>query len=205
MKTAILFDCEFLTTEGAMSRVWCGPYDPDPIVVQIGIVELSLEGKFPILMDEKLYVVPRDRKGETCKLDPFFTELTGINEETLTLYGLELDEALRCLKSLAKDAPLWSWGKDEMFALAISCYMSGLEPPLPAKRFNNACHLMLKAGVPYDTVKTLRSSTLASHFGIETHALAAHDALDDALSMAYAFQHLLEEEKLCAQDFHPNS
>ena len=38
MKTAIIFDCEFLAIEGSPQRFWCGPFDPDPVVAQIGAV-----------------------------------------------------------------------------------------------------------------------------------------------------------------------
>nr|WP_275078093.1 hypothetical protein [Pseudovibrio sp. W64] len=40
MKTAVVFDCEFLTSEGAQRRFWCAPFDPDPVIAQIGAVKL---------------------------------------------------------------------------------------------------------------------------------------------------------------------
>ena len=58
MKTAILFDCEFLCLEGSQRRFWCAAHDPDPVVVQIGAVKLGLEGDFPLLDTYKAYVRP---------------------------------------------------------------------------------------------------------------------------------------------------
>ena len=48
MDHAIVFDCEFLTAEGAPQRFWCGPYNPDPVIVQIGLVRLGLSAGFPV-------------------------------------------------------------------------------------------------------------------------------------------------------------
>ena len=46
METAIIFDCEFLVIEGAPQNFWCGPFDPDPVIAQIGAAKLDLQGDF---------------------------------------------------------------------------------------------------------------------------------------------------------------
>ena len=71
MKSAVLFDCEFLCNEGSQRRFWCGPHDPDPVIAQIGAVKLGLEEDFPILETLTLYVRPVDRDGRQYELDPF--------------------------------------------------------------------------------------------------------------------------------------
>lgn len=200
MEHTLVFDCEFLTAEGSPSRFWCGPYDPDPVVAQIGVVKIGLEGDFPLLDTLRLYVIPRDRNGEQFTLDPFFTKLTGIAEETIEQKGLPLNEALVHTKDFASGARLWSWGKDEFNMVAISCYVEGLMPPIPATQFGNACALLLKAGMPYEDIKKTRSNRLADYFNIEHPPLQGHDALDDALSVAYVLQALLQQEKLRPSD-----
>ncbi|RUV80239.1 exonuclease, partial [Mesorhizobium sp. M1A.F.Ca.IN.022.07.1.1] len=40
MKTAIIFDCEFLCLQGSQRRFWCAPHDPDPVIAQVGAVKL---------------------------------------------------------------------------------------------------------------------------------------------------------------------
>jgi len=72
MKTAIVFDCEFVCLEGSQRRYWCAAHDPDPIVAQIGAVKLGLEGDFPILETHMDYVVPVDRYGNRYELDRFY-------------------------------------------------------------------------------------------------------------------------------------
>ena len=108
MKHTLVFDCEFLTTESSPSRFWCGPYDPDPLVAQIGVAKLGLEGDYPILDTLRLFVIPRDRHNKRFTLDPFFTKLTGITEEDIQQHGLPLEEALERCKELSSGATLWS-------------------------------------------------------------------------------------------------
>ncbi len=129
MKTAIIFDCEFLCIEGSQRRFWCAAADPDPVIAQIGAVRLGLEGAFPLLDRYKAYVLPIDRFGEKYSLDPYFTDLTGITEENIATKGLTLQEALSGLDSFSDGARFWSWGKDELNMVAISCYIAGIRLP----------------------------------------------------------------------------
>ena len=201
MDCAIVFDCEFLTSEGAPSRFWCGPHDPDPIVVQIGMVKIGLTEDCPVLETARLYVVPRDRKGGKIGLDPFFTRLTGITDAKIDAEGLPLAEALTAVADFAGGARLWSWGKDEFNMIAISCYVAGIPPVIPVGQFGNACALLERAGMPYEDIKRTRSNQLADYFGIDHPPLRGHDALDDALSVACVVQALLQQGKLQAADF----
>jgi hypothetical protein len=200
MTHTLIFDCEFLTAEGAPSRFWCGPHDPDPVVAQIGIVKIGLDADFPLLDTLRIHVVPRTRYGDRFALDPLFTKLTGIGDTTIDELGVSLGEALQKTKDFASGAKLWSWGKDEFNMVAISCYVEGLGPPIPATQFGNACSLLLKAGMPYDDIKRTRSNTVAEYYQLEHPPLRGHDALDDALSVAYAIQHLLKEGSLKPAD-----
>ena len=80
--------------------------------------------------------------------------------------------------------------------MAISCYVAGISPPIPATSFGNAASLLLAAGVALDTITELKSHNLAAHFGLECKELRAHNALDDATSLAQVIQHLLRVGKL---------
>lgn len=201
MQTAVIFDCEFLTTKDAQTRFWCGPHDPDPVIAQIGAAKISTDREAALLETFKVYVTPVDRHGNRYELDPFFTKLTGITEETIDAEGVSLSEANQQLRTFAGDAKLWSWGKDELNLMAISCYIAGIAPSLPADRFDNACHLLLAAGMPYEDLVKTRSNTLVNYFEIDHPPLKDHDALDDALSVTYVVQHLLRAGKLTASDF----
>ena len=201
MNAAVIFDCEFLTSEGAQRRFWCGPDDPDPYVVQIGAVRLSLDAPHDIDDTLRLFIRPKDRQDRNLTIDPFFTKLTGIAKETVAREGVALASAIAALDDFSQGAQIWSWGKDEFNLMAISCYVEGIEPSIPISRFSNACHLLLQGGMPLEDLQRTRSSGLADYFAVEHPPMRGHDALDDALSVAYALQHLLRTEKLTTQDF----
>lgn len=201
MTHAIIFDCEFLTAPGAMSRLWGGPFDPDPTVAQIGAVKLSLEPGHELLDDFQVLIASRERFGGKAALDPFFTELTGIEQTSVYRDGVSMAEALARFEHFAGDGTLWSWGKDELYLYAISCYVAGLRPSLPPRRFGNAAVLVLNTGVPYEDLRQTTSGRLADYFGLEGPARRQHDALDDALSVALSLQHLLRTGKLSPEDF----
>ena len=201
MLSAIIFDCEFLTNEDAPRRFWMGPRDPDPVIAQIGAARLSLEGNFDIIGETRIYVKPFDRFGKPYALHPFFTQLTGIDEAVLAEKGRDLGTALRELDTFSGGAQFWSWGKDELNMLGISCYIAGVAPVIPARRFDNICKLMLLAGMPQDDLNRVRSNTVADYYKVEHPPLRGHDALDGALSVAYALQHLLRAGMLTERHF----
>ncbi|MFS8049081.1 3'-5' exonuclease [Rhizobium sp. BR 314] len=192
MKTAIIFDCEFLCLEGSQRRFWCAADDPDPVVAQVGAVRLGLGGNFPILDTYKAYIRPIDRFGDQYRLDPFFTALTGITEENIRSEGVSLSDALAGLDRFSDGARFWSWGKDELNMMAISCYVAGIQPPIPAHRFDNAVKLLLAAEMPIEELARTPSNKLADYYGVQHPPLRGHDALDDALSISYTLQHLMK-------------
>ncbi|WP_404927374.1 3'-5' exonuclease [Mesorhizobium sp. ORM16] len=196
MKTAIIFDCEFLCLEGSQRRFWCAAHDPDPVIAQIGAVRLGLEDDFPVLGTHKAYVRSIDRFGRRYALDPFFTELTGITEEKLEIEGVALGEALVDVDRFSNGARFWSWGKDELNMIAISCYIAGIPASIPAARFDNAVKLLISAGMPIEDLARTPSNKLADYYGVEHPPLQGHDALDDALSVTYTLQHLMKTGKL---------
>ena len=196
MKAAIIFDCEFLCTEGSQRRFWCAAHDPDPVIAQIGAVKLGLEGDYPILDTFMTYVIPMDRHGKQYALDPFFTKLTGITQENIDSEGVSLADALQAVDQFSAGAQFWSWGKDELNMLAISCYVAGIAPSIPASRFDNAVKLLLAAGMPFEDVMRTPSNKLADYYALYHPPLQGHDARDDALSVTYTLQYLLKQGKL---------
>ncbi len=201
MRTAVIYDCEFLTNKRAPQRFWCGPEDPDPTIVQIGAVQLALEGEFAPGDEFDVLIHPRDRTGAFAVLDPHFTWLTGITLEQVEERGLPLADALARFQAFAGDHRCWSWGKDELNMLAISCWVEGIAPPIGPKRFGNAAGLLLASGMDREVVTPLRSNTICEALGVSTPPLQVHDALGDAKSVAYALQHLLRKGPLRPEHF----
>lgn len=170
-------------------------------MVQIGAVKLRLTGDFAIEDAFDIHVEPRDRHRCRCAIDPFLTALTGIGDDTIDAYGTDLETALGRFAHYARDMSLWSWGKDELSLLATSCYVARIAPPIPASRFDNACKLLLRGGMAYEDIQKTPSSGLMSFFGLEGLSLRAHNAVDDARSIAIVLRHLLRSGRLTAADF----
>lgn len=201
MKSAVVFDCEFLCLEGSQRRFWCAAIDPDPVIAQIGAVKIRLEDDFAVIDTFRSFIKPVDRHGRRYGLDPFFTQLTGITEADLEREGVPIIDALQAFDRFAGGDRCWSWGKDELNMVAISCYVAGVPSPIPADRFDNAVKLVLAAGMPVEDVARTPSNKLVEYYGIDHPPLRGHDALDDALSVSYALQHLLRTGKLQAEVF----
>ncbi|WP_425038287.1 exonuclease [Primorskyibacter sp. S187A] len=200
-RQAIFFDCEFLVSPGAPQRFWCGPEDPDPQVVQIGAVALSLEPPFEIGERLDLRIRPHDRAGQFVPPEPIFTQLTGLSDADLRA-GLPLAEALRQFETFCQGARVWSWGKDELNLMAITCWLADVAAPMRPERFGNAAALVQKAGQPIDVIHKTRSNALPELFGLSVEGARAHDAVSDALSVAVPVQHLLREGLLEPVDLH---
>lgn len=197
MDSVVVFDCEHLTGETSPSRFWCGPDDPDPLLVQIGAVRLWLVPPFALGDSFDCIVVPIGRNGPVAP-SPFFTRLTGIDADRIAQEGRPLDQGLADFADFVGEDAIWSWGKDEITSLAPACFVAGLVSPLPAARFGNAAALLLKAGEPLSTIHGLRSHTLLAHFGLPPEP-RAHDGLNDARAVARVLSHLLAAGRL-----HPN-
>jgi hypothetical protein len=197
MKHAIIYDCEFLTNKTAMSHGWCAPHDPDPTVVQIGAVKISLTDGLPIEDTKTIYITPKDRYGNNAPLDPFFTELTGITQQDIDDYGVSLEQGFKNLNDFSDGATLWAWGHDERYLMAISAYVHNVPPSIPATRFDNAKKIMTKAGMPHEDLFSVNSGKLASYYKLpQAKNISEHDGLNDALSITYAMQHLQAQGKL---------
>ncbi|WP_294225477.1 hypothetical protein [uncultured Shimia sp.] len=195
MPKIVIFDTEYLSCDGAMYRVWSAANDPDPILVQIGAVLVDLDGPARVVDTLNVIVTPQDRHGRVCQLDPYFVQLTGLTDQQLETEGVPLRDALEMLDSFSQGSDFWSWGKDELFALGISCFVQGLSPSIPARRFSNLKSVMHSAISERD-IANINSSELSQFFGLNGPNLRAHDALGDATSLSAALIHLLETNKI---------
>ncbi len=98
------------------------------LLVQIGSVLLELSEDSRILETFNALVVPSDRNDRICDLFPYFVEVTGIAEDRLEIEGLPSAQSLEPLNQFSQGADLSSWGKDELFALDMSCFQQNIAP-----------------------------------------------------------------------------
>lgn len=196
IKHFIIFDCEWLTDEGSNKRFWCGPNDPDQILVQIGAVKVVVDTSLEIAETFSRLIKPVDRFGNPCVLSDFFTQLTGITPERIAEEGRSVQQVLKEFSTFCGNAKIWAWGKDEMIALGLASFLGGFVPPLPATQFDNMSKIFMRAGMEHDTVVSTRSNRLAAHFGVDPGNLQPHDGLDDALSIFHALKFLVDQKRV---------
>ncbi len=192
--SVVIFDCEHLTNATSPTRFWCGPNDPDPLLVQIGAIRLSTAEPYALGESFNCLVTPVGRDGPE-PLPTFFQSFSGISEDRLQRDGLPLTEALAAFAAFVGNDAIWSWGKDEITSIAPACFVAGIPCAIPVSQFGNAAALLVQAGTPLDVVNGLRSHTLPAHFGLDSEA-RAHDGLADARGVARVLQHLLTEGQL---------
>ncbi|MFY0661613.1 MAG: exonuclease [Shimia sp.] len=200
MSKLVIFDTEYLSCEGAMHRLWSAADDPDPLLVQIGAVLIDLDAPARVEDSLNVLVLPNDRFGAQCALDPYFVALTGITNERLRAEGVGIEAALEALDRFSRGSRLWSWGKDELFALGVSCFVQGVQPSIPASRFGNLKSVFQKASMSVHDIANTNSANLSTFFGVETGLLRDHDALDDAFSLSAAVLHQLDSAKINRAD-----
>jgi len=200
MQHAVIYDCEFMTNEEGFKRSFCGPYDPEPTVVQIGAVKIALTDGLPIVDKKTVYIIPRSRRGERLALGSYFINLTGITEQDIDDHGVSLKTALNTLDKFSEGCTLWAWGHDERNMIALSCFVENIPMPIPSTRFDNAACILLKAGMPLEDILKTNSGRLAAYYDLEdAKDIQEHDGLSDALSITYAMQHLNKRGQLEAE------
>lgn len=201
MNKITIFDTEYLSVEGSMRRFWSGPNDPDPTVVQIGAVKVDLDRNCAIEGTARILIQPKARNGLNCSIGDYLSELTGITDDEINRSGVSLSQALFEFDEFSEGSDLWSWGKDELILIAISCFINGIESPISARRFGNCKKLLMSAGMTEDDIANTNSGQLQKHFGLGGESQREHDALDDAISIARTLRRLMEDEKLSKNDF----
>lgn len=174
-----------------MDRLWSGANDPDPVVVQIGAAIVDLNRNAEIIDEIDIYVEPLDRNGLSQPLDSYFTDLTGIDSDDIERRAVSLNVALTQLDQFSRGSNLWSWGKDELLAIAVSCFVQRVENSFEPTRFKNLKQVFLCAGCPENEINATSSGRLAGYIGVKTEGLVQHNALDDVRSLAYSLQKIL--------------
>ncbi len=80
--------------------------------------------------------------------------------------------------------------------VAISCYVAGIAPSIPAYRFDNAVKLLIAAGMPIEDLARTPSNKLADYYGVEHPPCRGMTHWMTPLSVSYTLQYLLRTGKL---------
>jgi inhibitor of KinA sporulation pathway (predicted exonuclease) len=173
MRSVILYDLEYTAWEGSMAAGWLRPGEFRE-VVQIGAVKLDAETLSPIAEFEVL-VRPRIN-GE---VSAYFADLTGITNTILVARGVDFAEAYDGFVAFAGDGPIVSYGRDDR-VLVHNLALYGIQNARSLPEHRNIAPWLNANGV---ATRGLHACDIAQACGAEFHG-CAHDALDDARSLA---------------------
>lgn len=170
-----VFDLEFTAWQGSLASGWLRPGEFKE-VVQIGAVTLD-PFDFSILDEFNVLVRPRVNP----LLSSYFEALTGITNAMVAAAGVDFADAYRRFAAFAGQGPICAFGHDEAI-LAENMRLYGLAdlPPLP-----DFVDLRGWFAARRLDPRGLCSCDIAPALGLDVGG-RAHDALDDARSMAVA-------------------
>ena len=178
--TFTVFDLEYTAWDCSMARHWLAPGEFKE-VVQIGAVRL--DGKSLAVLDEfELLVRPRINP----VLSPYFEKLTGITNEDVAARGVDFADAYRCFADFVGDNPITAFGHDERI-LAENLRLYGIADFSPLPRFWDLRGWFAACNID---PRGLLSCEIAPSLGLPVRG-RAHNALDDARSMAASMEEMM--------------
>jgi inhibitor of KinA sporulation pathway (predicted exonuclease) len=178
--TLTVFDLEYTAWECSMARHWLEPGQFKE-VVQIGAVRL--DGKTLAVLDEfDLLVRPRINP----VLSPYFEKLTGITNDAVTARGIDFAEAYRRFADFAGDDPICAFGHDE-WILEENLRLYGITQFRTLPRFSDLRSWFAACNVD---PRGMLSCEIAPSLGLVFQG-RAHNALDDARSMAASMEEMV--------------
>ena len=176
-----VFDLEYTAWECSMARHWLEPGQFKE-VVQIGAVRL--DGKtLAVLGEFDLLVKPRINP----RLSPYFENLTGITSADVVAHGVDFAEAYARFADFAGEGPICAFGHDE-WILEENLRLYGIADFRPLPRFQDLRSWFAACNVD---PRGMLSCEIAPSLGLAFQG-RAHNALDDARSMAASMEEMVK-------------
>ena len=196
--TAIIYDCEYWTNEGALQRRWSGLEDYPPLLVQLYAVKVDLRAGLNVLDEYSCYVKNYDRQSKkTIEVTEYFTNLTGISQSTIERLGKDPQQSLRDFHSFSTSTTCYSYYRDDEQCLTPTNYYYNLDIPFDWLLFSDIRKILIKSGVERAIVEGANSGTLAEMMGLDPPTeYQRHDARYDVHSIVKALRHLNQKELL---------
>jgi inhibitor of KinA sporulation pathway (predicted exonuclease) len=180
LHSAIVFDLEYTAWEGSMARGWNAPGEFRE-VVQIGAVRLD-----PHTLEEvaslNLLVRPRLNPRPSAYLE----NLTGITNACLAAEGVDFAQAYVRFAEFARGGVMAAYGRDDL-VLTENLRLYGLTGLASLPRHINVVPWLRDQGIAVSGHNACHVGPLCGA-SFEGHA---HDALDDARSVAAGIRALL--------------
>ena len=196
---AVIFDTEYLTDDGVMSRHWSGINDVPPLLVQLAAYKVKVDKGLPITDELFLFSKPRDAYGRIIDPSAYFTRLTGINAEQIADNGREFKDVMdEFLSFIGDEGIAYSYGNDFIRPILYTCFYTGYQLPFSAKRGRDVRKIFCAAGMSEAEVSAQSSGSIARYMGIDIDSRYGHihDARFDALSIIEALRFLEKQGRL---------
>jgi len=195
----VIFDTEYLTDEGVMSRFWSGINDVPPLLVQLAAYKVEVVKGLPVTGELFLLSKPRDAYGKAIAPSAYFTKLTGITEEMINAEGIEFNSVMdKFLSFIGRDGIAYSYGNDFIRPLLYTCFYAGYQLPFSAKQGRDIRKVFCSAGMSVEEVSAQSSGSIAKYLGVDISSKYGHihDARFDALSIIEALRFLEKQGRL---------
>lgn len=179
--TITVFDLEYTAWECSMARHWLEPGQYKE-VVQIGAVkldgrDLSILGEFDLLVRPRINPV----------LSPYFENLTGITNDDVAARGVDFVDAYERFARFASDGPIMAFGHDE-WILEENLRLYGITEFRALPRFADLRSWFAACNID---PRGMLSCEIAPSLGLNVGG-RAHNALDDARSMALSMEEMVK-------------
>ncbi len=179
--TITVFDLEYTAWECSMARHWLEPGQYKE-VVQIGAVKLDgrtlqVLGEFDALVKPRINPV----------LSPYFEKLTGITNGEVAAKGVDFTDAYARFARFAADGPIMAFGHDE-WILEENLRLYGITEFAALPRFADLRTWFAACNVD---PRGMLSCEIAPSLGLNVGG-RAHNALDDARSMAASMEEMVK-------------
>ena len=179
--TITVFDLEYTAWECSMARHWLEPGQYKE-VVQIGAVKLdgrtlAVVGEFDLLVKPRINPV----------LSPYFETLTGITNKEVAARGVDFAQAYARFADFAGDGPIMAFGHDE-WILEENLRLYGIADYRALPRFADLRTWFAACNVD---PRGMLSCEIAPSLGLKVGG-RAHNALDDARSMAASMEEMVK-------------
>ncbi len=180
-RSAVVFDLEFTAWDGSVAHRWMRPGEFTE-VVQIGAVKLD---GATLAETGALEVLVRPRVNPV--LSPYLEKLTGITNARVAKDGVDFADAYARFVAFASGADIYAFGRDDLiFRSTLRLY--GMEDAAPLPPHHNVAPWLVEHGID---IRGFHACDVARLAGAPFEG-RAHDALDDARSVAAGLRAIAE-------------
>ena len=187
----IIFDTEYTAWEGSQKRGWSGENEYMELV-QIGALKVVKTSK-TIKFVKKLNIYIKPKKNP--ELSEYFTNLTGITQNTLDKKGSTFNEAMKQFYNFCKTKnniklPMFSYGND-YDVMKYNLKLNSINKKSRFYKWEKKFYDIRPIFDFYVDTSKYSSGTIYKAFDIDSKNANVHNALWDCKSIFYSLKHII--------------